>query len=191
MPDPYAGNAGQCCGRGVSSGPVVYYILFFINIASRKVYIAGMTPHPNERWMCQVARNVTMADDGFLHGMKYLTLDRDGKYAESFREILKSAGVEPLRLPPKSPNLNAYAERFVRSIKEECLDKLILFGEGSLRRAIDQYLEHYHAERPHQGKGNVILFPTNQPTADSSKDTPVQCRQRLGGLLKFYHRKAA
>ena len=95
--------------------------------------------------------------------------------------------MECLRLPPRSPNLNAHAERFIRSIKEECLDKLILVGECSLRRAIDQFVEHYHAERPHQGKGNIILFPSNP----AGKAGPVLCNQRLGGLLKFYYCHAA
>jgi hypothetical protein len=103
------------------------------------------------------------------------------------------AGVEVLRLPPRSPNLNAFAERIVRSIKEECLDQLILFGEASLQRALDNYIEHYHHERPHQGKENIILFPA-EPTLEKSNPTragPVECRRRLGGLLKFYHLKAA
>jgi len=181
-------------------GPVTCYVLFFIHVASRKVYVAGMTRNPNEQWMGQIARNITMSDVGFAGGMKYLTLDRDSKHAPSFRHILESAGVECLRLPPQSPNLNAYAERFVRSIKEECLDRLILFGQGSLERAIDQYVEHYHGERPHQGKGNMILFPSNlttdsvpaRPVLNAAEgDGPVSCRQRLGGLLKFYHRAAA
>jgi len=91
-----------------------------------------------------------------------------------------------------TPQTNAYAERFVRSIKEECLDNLILFGEGTLRRAVDNFIEHYHAERPHQGKGNVILFPSTLATdSDPARARPVACRQRLGGLLKFYHRAAA
>jgi len=173
-------------------GPVTCYVLFFIHIATRKVYIAGMTTHPNEQWMQQAARNITMAGDGFANGMKYVILDRDAKHTESFRAIIESANVECLRLPPRSPNLNAHAERFVRSIKEECLDKLILLGQGSLTRAVFQYLEHYHGERPHQGKGNAILFPSSPATdSDPARAEPVLCRQRLGGLLKFYHRAAA
>jgi putative transposase len=173
-------------------GLVTYYVLFFMHVASRKVHVAGMTANPNESWMKQIARNLTMAGEGFLDGMKYLVLDRDSKFAESFRAILKSAGTEPLRLPPRSPNLNAFAERFVRSIKEECLDHLILFGEASLHRAVDQFVEHYHHERPHQGKDNVILFPTTPIDSDSnpSRAGPILCNRRLGGLLKFYYRKA-
>ena len=92
-------------------------------------------------------------------------------------------------LPPRSPNLNAFAERWVRSVKHECLSKLILFGEGSLRRALAEFLEHYHAERNHQGKDNVLLFPTigkSQPTSGST----IHRRQRLGGLLNYYGRAA-
>jgi hypothetical protein len=177
----------------VLTGLVNYYVLFFIHITSRKVYIAGFTPNPNESWMKQIARNVTMADGGFLNRMKYLILDRDGKFALSFRALIESAGIVLLRLPPRSPNLNAFAERFVRSIKEECLDHLVLFGEASLERALDIYIEHYHHERPHQGKDNVILFPTTPADSDSNptRAGPVECKRRLGGLLKFYHRKAA
>jgi len=93
-----------------------------------------------------------------------------------------------LSIPARSPNLNAFAERWVRSVKEECLSHLILVGEGSLRRALNQYLPHYHEERNHQGKGNVLLFPKVNP---SSREQPVQCRERLGGLLRYYHREAA
>jgi transposase InsO family protein len=157
----------------------------------RLVHVAGFTCNPTETWMKQIARNLTMTGDGFLRGMRYLILDRDSKFAESFRTILQSAGVEPLRLPPRTPNLNAFAERFVRSIKRECLDRLILFGEPSLQRAIDSFIEHYHHERPHQGKDNVILFPSITTTDANPRAGPVQRKQRLGGLLKFYCRKAA
>src|SRR5262249_57148886 len=100
-----------------------------------------------------------------------------------------AAGVTRVPLPPRSPNLNAYAERWARSVKEECLSRLILFGEASLRHALTQYVDHYHHERSHQGKGNVLLFPAvSQPTACHG---PPQCRERLGGLLKYYTRNAA
>ena len=99
-----------------------------------------------------------------------------------------SARVEPLTLPARSPNLNAYAERWVRSVKEECLSKVILFGERSLRRALSNYVDHFHAERNHQGKGNVLLFPRDR---QRHREGSVQCRERLGGLLRYYHREAA
>jgi putative transposase len=169
-------------------GLLTFYVLFFIHLASRKVEVAGITVHPNEQWMQQIARNVTMEGWGFLGNCRYLLHDRDAKYTESFRAIMKAGGVEPVALPARSPNLNAYSQRWVRSVKEECLSKLILFGERSLRRALQNYLAHYHEERNHQGKNNVLLFPR---VRTSRRADPVQCRERLGGLLRYYHREAA
>jgi len=171
-------------------GLVTYYVLFFIHLESRKVEVAGYTPHPNERWMKQIARNVTMDEWGFLGNCRYLIHDRDTKFTDSFRAIVKSGHVDPLKLPARSPNLNAFAERWVKSVKEECLSKLILFGEASLRRALREYLTHFHQERNHQGKGNVLLFPT-ATKAVNDIDGSVGCKERLGGLLKYYHREAA
>ena len=179
-------------------GLVTYYVLFFIHLESRKVEIAGMTPHPNEVWracpalpgMKQIARNVTMDEWGFLGNCRYLIHDRDTKYYQSFREIIESGDVKPLRLPARSPNLNAYSERWVKSIKDDCLSKLILFGETSLRRVLHEYLAHYHAERNHQGKDNVLLFPTATKAIDHGGSS-VSCKERLGGLLKYYHLEAA
>ena len=138
----------------------------------------------------QIARNVTMNKWGFLVGHRYLIHDRDTKFTDSFRAIVRSSQVEPLKLPVQSPNLNAYAERWIRSVKEETLSKLILFGEGSLRCALRKYLVHFHPERNHEGKGNVLLFPSNRESVPRSGE-PVRCRERLGGLLKYYHREAA
>jgi putative transposase len=171
------------------AGMVTYYVLFFIHLASRKVHVAGMTPHPDERWMVQVARHVTMVDWGFLEPGQYLIHDRDGKYCPAFQRILEDVGVKRVPLPPRSPNLNAYAERWVRSVKEDALSRVILFGEPSLRRALKEYMAHYHAERPHQGKGNVVLMPASTPSLQ--RKSPIRCRERLGGLLKYYDRDAA
>src|SRR6266511_4196549 len=172
-----------------TAGLVTYYVLFFIHLASRKVHIAGVTPHPNEAWMVQVARNVTMEEWGFLSPGQHLIHDRDGKYCPAFQQIIDAAGVKRVPLPPRSPNLNAYAERWVRSVKEECLSRLILFGEGSLRHALQAYVEHYHHERNHQGKENFLLFPWTSQRSQGKG--PAQCRERLGGLLKYYAREAA
>ncbi len=183
-------NSKTRCGSLTQRGLVTYYVLFFIHLDSRKVEVSGMTPHPNERWMKQIARNVTMDEWGFLEGCRYLIHDRNTKFTDSFRAIVKSGHVEPLKLPARSPNLNAYAERWVRSVKEEALSKLILFGEASLRRVLSEYLVHFHAERNHQGKGNVLLFPT-AAQGKNRVDGSVGCKERLGGLLKYYHREAA
>jgi putative transposase len=164
-------------------GLVTYYVLFFIHLESRRVDIAGITVHPDELWMKQIARNVTMEAWGCLRDCRY-----DTKFTQSFRSIIASGQVKPLVLPPQSPNLNAYAERWVRSVKEECLSKVVLFGERCLRRALSEYVEHFHAERNHQGKGNILLFPRK---TDVRRERPVQCRERLGGLLRYYHQEAA
>jgi len=169
-------------------GLVTYYVLFFIHLETRRVNIAGISVHPDERWMQQIARNATMDGWGALQGCRYLLHDRDTKYTRSFRAIIESGQVKTLAIPARSPNLNAYAERWVRSVKEECLSRLILFGERSLRRALTEYVAHFHAERNHQGKGNVLLFPRDFATRGTGS---VQCRERLGGLLRYYDREAA
>ena len=169
-------------------GLVTYYVLFFIHLETRRVNIAGITIHPDERWMQQIARNVTMEEWGVLQNCRYLLHDRDAKYTRSFRAIIDSGHVTTLALPARSPNLNAYAERWVRSVKEECLSNLILFGERSLRRALREYVSHFHAERNHQGKGNVLLFPQDLAQRGTGS---VQCHERLGGLLRYYDREAA
>src|SRR5215813_8395912 len=123
------------------SGLVTYYVLFLMHLSSRKVHVAGVTPHPNAAWMIQVARNVTMEEWGLLSPGQYLIHDRDTKFCPAFQQFLDDVGVERVVLPPQSPNLNAFAERWVRSVKEECLSRLILFGEASLRHALQQYVE--------------------------------------------------
>ena len=170
-------------------GLVTHYVLFFMHLGSRQVHVAGVTPHPNAQWMMQVDRNVSMEEWGFLSPGQYLNHDQDGKYCPAFHQIIDAAGVTRVPLPPRSPNLNAYAERWVRSVKEECLSRLILFGEASLRHALAQYVEHFHHERNHQGKGNMLRFPA--VSQDTDRQDPIQCRERLGGLLKYYTREAA
>jgi putative transposase len=159
-------------------------VLFF-NLESRRVSVAGITKHPDEAWMEQMARNATDESWGHLEHRRYALHDRDTKFCSSFRATLASGGIQPVQLPARSPNLNAFAERWVRSVKQECLSKLILFGEASLRRALDEFLAHFHAERNHQGKGNVLLFPSDDESHDQCGRSVV-CRERLGGLLKYY-----
>ncbi len=173
-----------------SRGLITYYVLFVMRVAQRRIQVVGITSAPDGLWINQIARSLTLADVGFLSGCRYLLHDRDTKFTAAFDAILRSAGVEPVTLPPHSPNLNAYAERWVRSVKEECLSKLILFGEGSLRHALCEFVQHFHQERNHQGKENVILFPepADRLGADSGA---ITSRERLGGLLRFYYREAA
>lgn len=173
-----------------AGGLTTYYVLVFMRIAPRQICIAGFTPWPEVGWMRQMARNMTMAEEGFPDGCRYLLHDRDAKFCAAFGEILRSAGIEPIVLPPRSPNLNAHLERWNRSVKEECLSKMILFGEASLRHVLSNYARHYHNERNHQGKGNVILFPAAADRIGKSSGQ-IRTRERLGGLLKFYYREAA
>ena len=166
-------------------GLATYYVLFFLHLETRRVTLAGVTQHPTEEWMVQMARRATNDVDGSLLPIRFVLHDRDSKFCASFQDTLRSAGIRSLALPARSPNLNAFAERWVRTIKTECLSKLILFGEASLRRAVTQFLEHYHLERPHQGKGNQLLFTVPLPPRARPAGR-IQCHERLGGLLKSY-----
>jgi len=170
-------------GKGLTR----YLVLFFIDLSTRKVEIAGIASRANGLWISQVGRQVTDAVDGILNGKRFLIHDRDPLFTTEFQDILTSVGVHCLRLPPRSPNLNAHAERFVRSIKESCLDRLILFGEHSLRRAIREFITHYHQERNHQGLGNRLIVSD----LVSATSGTIRRRQRLGGMLNYYHRAAA
>ena len=169
------------------AGLVRYVVLFVMKLKTRTVEIAGITSQPDGSWMTQVARNMTDADDGFLRGMEYLILDRDPLYTAAFRDLLRDSGVKPLLLPARSPNLNAFAERFVGSVKSECLDRIVPLGEKHLRAAVRAFMDHYHEERPHQGLGNELIAPKTTSLGPG----PVRCRERLGGVLKFYYREAA
>jgi len=134
-------------------------VLFFIELSTRRVEVAGIASKANGLWMVQIARNVTDAVEGFFKEKRYLIHDRDPLYTRQFLNMLAEAGIESVMLPPRSPNLNAYAERFVRTIKECCLDQMILFGEDSLRTALHEFVTHYHVERNHQGLGNRLIIP--------------------------------
>ncbi|NIO28587.1 MAG: DDE-type integrase/transposase/recombinase [Candidatus Latescibacteria bacterium] len=169
-------------------GLVTYYLLFVMEIATRRVYFAGCSVNPDEAWMMQIGRNLTDTFDGFLNGKRYVLMDRDGKFCLAFRAILKNEDIKPVQLPPRSPDLNGYIERFHRSLKEECLDRMIFFGEGSLRKAINTFMEHFHTERNHQGIANRLIEPGEEVGLHNAD---VLCRDRLGGMLRYYYRKAA
>ena len=165
-----------------------HLVFFVIALQSRRVTIAGIHPQPYGTWMEQMARNLTDPVDGCLRRARYLMHDRDPLSTRGFGEILEGGGVQPIRLPPKSPNLNAYAERFVRSMKGKCLSRVVPLGEGHLRLLVGEYVDRDHRERHHQGLDNQLL-PRPPPPVSLAAD--VQRRERLGGLLNFYHREAA
>jgi Integrase core domain. len=168
-------------------GPLRYAVLVAMDLQSRRVNIAGIVPEPYEDWMFQVLRNLIDGVDGFLVSHQYLIMDRDPVFTQEFRARLVRAGIEPIRLPSRSPNLNAFVERFNRSIQEECLDRVIPLGEAHLRKLVREYVAHYHEERPHQGLSGRLVAPTTQPRIRGH----LVRRQRLGGLLNHYYRDAA
>jgi transposase InsO family protein len=165
-------------------GLVTYYVLMVMDLSTRRIHLAGMTPHPTEAFMMQCAGQHTDPFDGFLLDKRYLMHDRDTKFTAALDQYLRDQGVEPLVLPAQSPNLNAHCERFIRSIKEETLDRMIFLGEDSLRYTIHHYLTHYHQERNHQGLDNQLIAPEPEVGALTGK---VTRRARLGGLLSYYY----
>jgi putative transposase len=165
-----------------------FIVLFFMELSTRRVQLGGIASVANGLWMAQIARNLIDDVDGFFNKKRYLIHDRDPLYTRLFLTLLAEAGIESVKLPPRSPNLNAYAERFVRSIKESCLERMIFFGEDSLRNAIREFVAHYHLERNHQGLGNRLIVPMETKAETTGA---VERRQRLGGLLNYYYRKAA
>ena len=167
-------------------GLVRHFTLFFFDIATRRVHIAGTTTNPTSAWMEQIARNVIDCEVGVLRGKRILIVDRDSVFAPRFKSILKGSGVEVLVTAYQGPNMNAYAERFVRSIRSECLDRMIFVGRASLDRAIGEYVAHYHGERSHLGLENEI--PSRPPV---QRGGAIEVTKRLGGLLRYYHRRAA
>jgi putative transposase len=169
-------------------GLVTHYVLFILDLASRTVKIASITPHPHEVWMMQMARNLTDVEDPFLRHTRFLIMDRDTKYSAAFRAALTRERIESIRLPPRSPNLNAYTERFMRSVKAECTGRMVFFSRSSLERALTHYVAHYYQERNHQELENRLLKRSDRPIHLADR---VERRERLGGMLNFYHREAA
>jgi putative transposase len=168
-------------------GLVTFYTVLVIDLASRRVQIVGSTPYPDDRFMQQVVRTLTAAEDGLLIQHRVLICDRDTKWSAPVRARLGEAGIRVVQTPYQAPNANAYAERFVRSIKAECLSRVIPFGERHLRRTIAEFVEHYHRERNHQGLENELIEGAPAPEEHVGR---IHRRQRLGGLLNYYYRAA-
>jgi putative transposase len=169
------------------------YVLVFLNVATRKVFVTKATEHPNSQWITERASEfVRHARDNHL-GVDLVFHDADRKFCKAFDENLRKRGLRPRRLRPRSPNLNAYVERWIQSIQVECLDHFIALGEGHLNHLVGEFVAHYHEERPHQGLDNNLIVPGRPPPEDDSIPSlrQVVCRQRLGGLLRHYERHAA
>jgi transposase InsO family protein len=167
-------------------GLVTYYTVFVIDLASRRIEILGSTPRPEALFMQQVVRTLTTDEAGGVDGLRLLICDRDRKWSHDVRCRLKEAGIRVVLIPERAPNANAYAERFVRSIKEACRDRLIPMGERHFRRAVTEFVEHYHHERNHQGRRNALI---EAPRVSGGAGRVLR-RPRLGGLLNFYGRAA-
>jgi putative transposase len=163
------------------------YVLFFLEVGNRRVHLAGCTPNPTGSWVTQQARNLGFTD--LFERTRFLVDDRDSKFSASFDEVFRSEGIRVIRTPIRAPQANAYAERFVRSVREECLDRLLIAGRRHLQRVLRHYVEYYNRERPHRG---LDLSPP-QPGAKgrASPASAVERRDRLGGLLHEYYRAAA
>ena len=166
-------------------------VFFVIVVKTRMVEIAGIATNPDGKWMERMARNLTDTVDGFLRTATYLIHDRDPLVTEAFEAILGEGGVKCVKIPARSPNCNPHAERFVETIKYECLNQLVLFGERHPRYVIKEFMAHYHRERFHQGLGGQLVEGEAGSTSAKGAHGKVACRSRLGGMLNFYQREAA
>ena len=162
------------------------YVLFFIEVSTRRVHLAGVTAHPDSAWVTQQARN--QAIEGRLARTQFLIRDRDAKYSGPFDEVFRCESVRVIRTPIRSPMANAFAERFVKTVRRECLDHILVFGEHHLERILREYVRHYNKECPHRG----LSLKTPEPKLTSNRaDSEVVRVNRLGGLIHEYHRIAA
>ena len=167
------------------------YVLFFIELGTRRVHLAGVTAHPDGAWVTQQARNLLMVLERRGRQLRFLLRDRDAKFTRTFDDVFRSEGAEVLVTPVQAPNANAYAERWIRTVRAECLDWLLIVGRGHLEQVLRVYVEHYNAHRPHRALGLQPPDPAVEP-ALSSKDQPAQVHRRdlLGGLVHEYRRAA-
>jgi len=173
------------------TGTVRYMVFFVIVLKTRAVEIAGIRVDPDGDWMKQMARNLTDAVDGFLRNATYLIHDRDPLFTEAFEGILGERGAKCVRIPARSPNCNPHAERFVKTVRDECLHHFVIFGERHLRYLLKEFLAHYHTERFHQGLGGQLLEKQAGSRSEERACGKIVCRSRLGRMLNFYYREAA
>jgi len=172
-------------------GTARFMVFFVMELKSRAVHIAGIRIDPDGAWMVQVASNLLDPVDGFLRKATHLIHDRDPLFTAPWTKLLESGGVKCVPIPAKSPNCNPHAERVVRTVRNECLDHFVVFGERHLRHLLSKFVAHYHSERYHQGIGSKLIRPRPSSSNDSTALGAIRCRSRLGGQLNFYHRNAA
>jgi transposase InsO family protein len=164
-----------------------FYVLFFIELESRRVHLAGCTTNPTGAWVTQQARNLSFTD--VFERMRFLIHDRDSKFSSAFDEVFRSEGIKVIQTPIRAPQANAHAERFVRTVRAECLDWLLIVGRRHLERVLRIYTVHYNRERPHRGLALLSPDSTNADPLPSGGEI-TRC-DRLGGLIHEYHRAAA
>jgi len=164
------------------------YVLFFIEIGSRRVHLAGVTAHPDSAWVTQHARNVAM--DGHLAKVRFLIRDRDAKFSGPFDEVFRTEDVRVIRTPVRAPRANAVAERWVRTVRQECLDRTLVVSRGHLERVLRTYVVHYNTQRPHRGLGLAVLESAS-PSRVAGSPGSVRRRDVLGGLIHEYYADAA
>ena len=167
------------------------YVLFFIELSTRRIHLAGVTAHPDGPWVDQQARNLLLMFGGRGPRLRFLIRDRDAKFTRAFDDVFRSEGCDVLNTPVQAPNANAHAERWIRTVRAECLDWLLLTGRRHVEQVLRVYVDHYNVHRPHRALG---LEPPDPPAGSIviSKDQGrVHRRDRLGGLLGEYHRRAA
>ncbi|MEZ4224718.1 MAG: integrase core domain-containing protein [Polyangiaceae bacterium] len=172
-------------------GAVRYLVFFVMELKTQKVHFAGVRIAPNDAWMKQMARNLLDCCRGFLRNATHLIHDRDPLFSKAWRSTLGDEGVKCIPIPRRSPNCNPHAERFVRSIRNGCLNHFVILGERHLRHLLGEYVVHYNTERFHQGFGGQLITEQDEPGNDNGVSDVVRRRERLGGVLNFYHRNAA
>jgi putative transposase len=164
------------------------YVLFFIELSTRRVHPAGVTAHPDSAWVTQQARNLAIGER--LSGVRFLLRDRDTKFSGPFDAVLRAEGVRVIRTPVRAPRANAFAERFVRTVRRECLDHVLIYGRRHLERVLQAYVAHYDEERPHRGLRLAVPAGYRTPQVRRTSRTPVERRDVLGGLIHEYRRAA-